>query len=64
MKTDTIPDRRTFKTAADFLRWLDKRKADKKQAEDKAASPSAMRWADDGGPSADSHVDPQTSPGD
>ena len=53
MKTDTIPDRRTFKTAADFLRWLDKRKADKKQAEDKAASPSAMRWADDDGRTGD-----------
>ena len=64
MKTNPIPDRRTFKTAADFLRWLDKRKADKKLAEDKSASRSAMRWADDGGQSVDSREDPQTSPGD
>lgn len=49
MKNNFIPDRRKFKTADDFLRWLDEKKADKKKAEEQAIRRSAMVWADDGG---------------
>lgn len=53
MNNNTIPDRSKFKTAADFLDWLDRRKAEKKLADEQAARHSAMRWADDGGHTAE-----------
>ena len=53
MKTNANPDRRKFKTVDDFLRWLEKRKAENQLAEEQAVRHSAMAWADDGGRTSD-----------
>lgn len=54
MNNDTVLDRSNFKTAADFLDWLDRRKADQRRADEaEAVCRSAMVWADDGGRHAD-----------
>lgn len=56
MKPNAIPDRRTFKTSADFLYWLKKRAANQERAVEEKAAQSAridlkamMVWVDDGG---------------
>ncbi len=60
MKTNAIPDRRTFKTPADFLYWLKKRAANQEHAAEEKTAQSAridlkamMVWVDDGGQSSE-----------
>jgi len=54
MNNNTVLDRSNFKTAADFLDWLDRRKADQRRTDEaEAACRSVMVWADDGGRHAD-----------
>lgn len=57
MRTNFIPDRRTFKTTDDFLRWLEKRKADKKLHQS-----AMMVWADDGGRNGETTEDGRPNP--
>lgn len=58
-KRKTIQRRQTYKTKDDFMRWLKKQDAFKKQAAeeqirqtDPATSRALMVWADDGGRAA------------
>lgn len=62
MNNNTIPDPRKFKTAADFLDWLDRRKAAKKLADEQAARLAKMQWADDGGRPSETTPKPAPSP--
>lgn len=63
MKTNAIPDRRTFKTSADFLYWLKKRAANQEHAAEKAAQSARldlkamMVWVDDGGQGSETIAD-------
>jgi hypothetical protein len=47
-KRKSTPVRRTHKTKDDFMRWLRKRDAHKRQTE-RTLAKALMVWADDGG---------------
>lgn len=64
MNTNGIPDRRALKTADDFLRWLQNRKAGKEQAAEEQAAHAAMVWADDGGQMGESFEEGKSRSGD